>query len=664
MQHIGVLTLSIFGVVLAFLLPCIGLWFCCCRCCGRCGAYPDTHYDKKSDACKRATLGVFVSIFVMASVFAVVCALATNYYSYEGTKELSPRFDDALDDTGMYIEHTGSSINTLLVTNYKELEAVVGQILDESGVILKDNLAKVTQAIAINNLTDIVSGLGRIRGNLKDILTDTSILEERVAQLRDGLSESQIALGLALADCNSNSRCREFLREYDLEKDLALAEEFVSFEFKMPDLDSTLQEISQLIQNNIEEKVTRGKEQFDNIEQLIADSIDDIKPKVKQEMRKRGEELEYKNSDIQEALKSIDIGTLHKDAKLMKQGDIIFEVRFYIGLGLACLVALILLCFVFGLFYGMCGRRPGGYYEDECCNKGTGANCLITGVYFFFLFSFVVILGITAHFLLGTTAEKVICETAGNPRESDIFKQLDDVYFKPLLRDMMTNGGIEKNNYSSIDLLERCHANMTMFKILDLEKVYNLDQITNWRESYGIGEYIENMKNKVKLDDLQSIRLLSTETERYLMDLAESKISDMDFSKFTSLLEDEITKIDLRGFIDKLRQLKEVWKEVGSTKLFTQIENQALWLEGMNKVAMDLKVTLRHLKASVVDLEKNMKFNHSSLREAITALITQANSATKYLQTQGKLSFTDNSDNNEKIEKLNHFSTTTSFFCV
>ena len=25
-----------------------GFFFCCCRCAGRCGAYPDTHYDKVS----------------------------------------------------------------------------------------------------------------------------------------------------------------------------------------------------------------------------------------------------------------------------------------------------------------------------------------------------------------------------------------------------------------------------------------------------------------------------------------------------------------------------------------------------------------------------------------------------------------------------------------
>ena len=33
-------------------------------------------------------------------------------------------------------------------------------------------------------------------------------------------------------------------------------------------------------------------------------------------------------------------------------------------------------------------------------------------------------------------------------------------------------------------------------------------------------------------------------------------------------------KIDLRNFISKLRQLKEVWRFDGNTRLSTQIENQ------------------------------------------------------------------------------------------
>jgi hypothetical protein len=46
-----------------------------------------------------------------------------------------------------------------------------------------------------------------------------------------------------------------------------------------------------------------------------------------------------------------------------------FFCRYYVGLGLSSAVLLILVCFSLGVFYGMCGKRPGGLYGDECCNK-------------------------------------------------------------------------------------------------------------------------------------------------------------------------------------------------------------------------------------------------------------------------------------------------------
>ena len=67
-------------------------------------------------------------------------------------------------------------------------------------------------------------------------------------------------------------------------------------------------------------------------------------------------------------------------------------------------------------------------------------------------------------------------------------------------KEMLTGYGDDEQriNYSAIDLLEDCHANQTLFKLLKLEETYDLDQVTNWRESFGIGDYIENMKNKVR----------------------------------------------------------------------------------------------------------------------------------------------------------------------
>ena len=39
--------------------------------------------------------------------------------------------------------------------------------------------------------------------------------------------------------------------------------------------------------------------------------------------------------------------------------------------------------------------------------QGTGANCLVTGIYLTFLFSFVIMVVTTAHFLIGASVEKV-----------------------------------------------------------------------------------------------------------------------------------------------------------------------------------------------------------------------------------------------------------------
>ena len=37
-------------------------------------------------------------------------------------------------------------------------------------------------------------------------------------------------------------------------------------------------------------------------------------------------------------------------------------------------------------------------------------------------------------------------------------------------------------------------------------QAYNLSELLNWRAHYGIKEFIENLKNKVRLDQLQNIR--------------------------------------------------------------------------------------------------------------------------------------------------------------
>jgi len=637
LQYIGVLTTVVFGLLLAIILPLIGLFFCCCRCVGKCGAYPESHYDKKSDSCKRFFTGVLLALFVIAAMFGSVCAFVTNHYTFTGWTDLTRKMDTSLDDADDYFKHTGDSVQVLLVTNFAELEDVVNDILDESGPNLKKKLANITEAIAIDTLNDLVSGLSKVKRNLRDISDDTNELEAKVAQLQDGLSRSQRSLSSALEGCNSNQVCEKFLSQYNLNEDLAMAEDFLKIKFRMPEITNVLSDISDLIENDIEEKVLVGKAKFDLVEKQIEQSIEDIKPKVKAELREMGQQLENQNSKIKAALQEIDLAVIQKDIPKLDDHSLEYvEYRYYVGLVMSSCILMILFCFILGLFYGMCGKRPGGMYGDDCCNTGTGASFLVSAIYFTFLFSFVIMLLTTAHFLLGAVVEKTVCKTLLAPHKSDIFQQVDQQFLQPKLNEVLNEASSGNNRYSASKLISECHTNDTIYNILKLENVYNITELTNWRSNYGIGEYIENLKNKIQIGELSSITLLTPETTRDLQELARSEISDMDFSKFTDILEDEITKIDLRSFIRHLRTLREQVGRYPPIKFVaTKLGNEALYLENMNRVAEQVKLTIRHLKESVAQLEQNIKFNKSSMREAINSLIAQANRATDVIRSKG-----------------------------
>lgn len=82
------------------------------------------------------------------------------------------------------------------------------------------------------------------------------------------------------------------------------------------------------------------------------------------------------NDVLRNLTKVIDDG---EDKYVNEMNDYIIKYspyRYYIGVGVSCVLLFIALCIALGLICGICGKRPDAY-GDDCCNKGSGSRFLM-----------------------------------------------------------------------------------------------------------------------------------------------------------------------------------------------------------------------------------------------------------------------------------------------
>jgi prominin 1 len=183
MTHYGGLAgLGLAGILLAAVLPCVGLFFCCCRCAGHCGARSEP-FDKKHDHCRKIMLSVILIGFATILLFGVVCAFVTNEQMQEGTRDLTKTARTSLGDVKLYLGTTKREVETLLKVNYDELEIALNGILQASGKIVTEQLAESSHAVSLMNLNDIVAGLDSIRKDLKMMNDITKELRNNASHL-------------------------------------------------------------------------------------------------------------------------------------------------------------------------------------------------------------------------------------------------------------------------------------------------------------------------------------------------------------------------------------------------------------------------------------------------------------------------------------------------
>ncbi|XP_069941647.1 prominin-1 isoform X5 [Cherax quadricarinatus] len=650
LHYVGLVALVSLGCLLIVVLPLAGLVFACCRCAGRCGAQ-EPHYDKKRDPCKRATLGTLLAVLVVVILLGLVCCFVTNARMEDGVQGLPRDWSLAVHDTKLFLNNTDNEVQNLLVRNYRELQNVLFNKLDSSGELVKIELARVTKAVAIDNLTAIATSLSVIKKDLWEIKNATLQLQDQTSNLQSGLGDVAFRLRELQESCESLPDCHELITEYadklkiNNDFDRYLETDVLP---QLPNVESKLDEVTTLIENDIEIVVKRGKRAFDSIATEIQNKVQSSIPDIKEKILDAGGQLEDEAERIHRRLQPTDLSQSQDSDSYPRESNIYLReinnylrilqdgineyamYRYWGFLGLCILLLVITLCFTLGVVFGCCGRRPD---EASSCHKATGASWLMCGVGLTFLFSAIIMACTTALFVLGSASEILVCNPLSDPTNSEVFSVIADHYN---LNDYYPPGEAPRLT----EIISKCHKNQSLYSVLSLDNVDSiLVKLQDYKKRLNLDEKIDQLMLEIRVDT--DVEILSRDAKEQLWELANSSVADKDtWDYYTDILEKRVLTIDLMELAALLNQTADQLPN-GYHQVSFKLKNDALFLEGLQRWVTSIGSLTKILKKTTARLNEHLKFNKTSLREAIGDLISQAEFAQHYLRVNGSREVTE-----------------------
>lgn len=178
-----------------------------------------------------------------------------------------------------------------------------------------------------------------------------------------------------------------------------------------------------------------------------------------------------------------------------------------------------------------------------------------------------------------------------------------------------------------------CHRNESMYAVLNLEAVVNVSQVSQYQVKYGITEEMRELQKQIKLSN--DVTILTEDAKVRLLELASSTLSDIDFTGYNDVVENQITSIDLKKLAAVINETTKKLKPERDAVYFSLI-NDVMYIESFQTNVVDKMVDLsKRLRVSTNALQEDLKFNHTSLRQAIHQLLREVDDAQDYLQNKG-----------------------------
>lgn len=205
--------------------------------------------------------------------------------------------------------------------------------------------------------------------------------------------------------------------------------------------------------------------------------------------------------------------------------------------------------------------------------------------------------------------------------------------------------------FFSLYFTRACHANETLYKVLKLENLIDLNSLHNYAERYDINNTIQQLRKKINLTP--NVVILSERAKVKLNDLAQSGLSEINFFQYTELLAYNITNINLGQLAEKLIDVANKIPEDQDVVRQSLRTNAAELKRCHQNLVVPMIKQSEILLQNALSLQEHIKFNHNSMAEAIHDLVSEVTKAQQFLNKDGPEYVQDVSFQSLKKQKQN-----------
>lgn len=622
---------------------------------------PSLRYESSCHPCLRTFFSSNLFIILLLVAFFTVCAFVTNEYADNGVKQLPKAFNQSMDDIQTYLNNTDYEVDNLLRVNYNQLVNEINTRLDTSGTIIKHKLAVSSEAIALVNLSDIVSEFNDTKFRLEGLDKELSILKSLILTAKKVLADFRMKF-----EKLPPNECSFLRRKYNNLDDFRILPLFE----KLPDVKPLIRKVNNIMETNIVSQVHQGKDNFDKFGAYIQREVNGKSTQLKNQLTLLGKKLSSTASEISQYIRWPDqfFNKTRSSVRKLDQYTEYEQYRRYASLGGSAIILLILLCYTLGWLYGSCRPQPTARtYKTHIKTSASASFPFSCGIFIVFLLFLPLILAAIVLFMTGSVGDKIVCQVIKHPEQrqsKQIYAMLQNKFLGANLSlssvdddkstlEQIDGKGLRVYQPNFADLIARCHQNNSIYKVLKLGQ-YDRVNLRNDGHRIFIGldknfypssapefkkfdEIDKRMRALIKDINIDSrgIVLLTPQAEETLKNSMGLSFDDVEKS-FTKLYDNGvlISSIDIQQLVKDMHTQKST---LNNPEVESDLNVTIYAIKGFSEDLPNITGSLLNLREGIRHLKLRMFHGRSSFANVTTELIAKVRSAESQLRTSGTM---------------------------